>query len=86
MKTRKNKLESIKIGYLQPEQTEQTKAPVIAEDKNRTRLMDKYSIVYENNRYVWGSQSFDTLNDAIKFAESFVEKISVDDHPLIENF
>jgi signal transduction histidine kinase len=51
---------------------------ITAQEDETTRLMDRYSICFENNQYVWGAKSFNTLADAINTAEAFIDKISVD--------
>jgi hypothetical protein len=57
---------------------------VAVEDK--TGLMEKYAIFYENNQYVWGSKSFNTLDEAISTADAFIDTISVDVRLPIEAF
>ena len=51
---------------------------VAAVEDDKAGLMNKYAIACENNRFVWGSHSFDTLEEAVRAAEEFVDRISVD--------
>ena len=51
---------------------------VAAVEEDKTSIMDKYAICFENNQYVWGTKSFKTLEDAINNAEAFIDRISVD--------
>jgi hypothetical protein len=41
----------------------------------KEELMDKYSIFFENEKYVYGSNTFDSLEEAIIHANAFIDGI-----------
>jgi len=46
------------------------------DESKKIELMDKYSIYIENNKYVYLSNCFDTFEEAIRFADEFINKIA----------
>jgi hypothetical protein len=46
------------------------------DESKKIELMTKYSIDVENNKYVYLSHSFDTLEEALEFADEFINKIA----------
>jgi hypothetical protein len=71
VKHRSNSIETTAIAKMP-----QIRVADLEDDRNR--LMAKYAISCDNNRFVWGLHTFDTLEDAVKSADAFVDKISVD--------
>jgi hypothetical protein len=41
----------------------------------KEELMDKYSIFFENEKYVYGPNTFDSLDEAIKHANAFIDEM-----------
>ena len=46
------------------------------DESKKIELMTKYSIYVEDNKYVYLSNSFSTLEEAIRFADEFINKIA----------
>jgi len=46
------------------------------DESQKIELMTKYSIYVEDNKYIYLSNSFNTLEEAIQFADEFINKIA----------
>jgi hypothetical protein len=50
-------------------------------EADKTELMNKYSIFIENEKYAYGSHRFDTWEEALHFANEFIDRIACGCYP-----